>query len=171
MNKARHTNKTFAAKIRAFVYKYAMISPNWDNDETEDGDDKYTGPDPYELLRAAYQIEQGFKPEYPYSQWGSGCYHPYSDKKAQIEHEKLLIEIKDWEPINPNIKYCYWHYNSAEFGICKYKKSYTDDLGWKGPYDTFDAAKDALTKSIKDKIFDYKEALQLCKSIKKEDIK
>lgn len=79
-------------RILKFLDKYASISPNWDGKEE---DEKYTGPDPYQLLYAAECIEKGIKPDYPWSEWGSGCYRPYSDKKGQQEHNDIREAIID----------------------------------------------------------------------------
>lgn len=62
-----------------------------------EGED-WNGPDPSELEAAAQLIRAGLKPDPPFSQWGSGCYHPYNDKFAQKEHEEILQEIKDFQP-------------------------------------------------------------------------
>lgn len=78
-------------RIHEFLDKYARISPNWDGND--DGD-KYTGPDSYQLKEVAYYIDNGLKPFFPWSEWGSGCYYPYSDREGQREHQEILNEIK-----------------------------------------------------------------------------
>ncbi len=79
--------------IRAFIEKYANISPNWDG---ESADEKYTGPDPYQLLMVIDYIEAGLKPKYPWSEWGSGCYGRYSDREGRESHDQLLNQIKEY---------------------------------------------------------------------------
>ena len=77
-------------RIHQFVEKYANISPNWNKDE---GNDKYTGPDPYQLLGAAFQISRNEEVLQCHSDWGSGCYKDYTDKEAKKLHDDLVADI------------------------------------------------------------------------------
>lgn len=89
--------KILIADIRAFIEKYAKISPNYkkeDFDTEFDSDEKYTGPDPYQLLVAAICLENNSKVHYPWSEWGSGCYGRYSDNEGREIHDSLLKRIK-----------------------------------------------------------------------------
>jgi hypothetical protein len=83
------TPETLPQKIRAFVDKFAVISPN-----TEE----FNGPDPHMLINAADLIEQGVKPDRVWSEWGSGCYKPYSSKEGRELHDSLLKEIYNYQP-------------------------------------------------------------------------
>lgn len=87
-------------RIREFVDKYAAISPNWNPEENiENGDDeiegKYTGPDVYELLYVADQLDKNIKPTKCWSDWSSGCYKPFDSREGNAEHIKLMKEIND----------------------------------------------------------------------------
>jgi len=88
------TNK-LSTRIIEFLDKYASISPNWDKNDEDSP--KYTGPDPSLLLAAAELIEQGIKPDWVWSEWGSGCYKPYSSKEGQKEHNEILEAIKNYK--------------------------------------------------------------------------
>lgn len=79
--------------IRTFIDDYAAISPNYEPEYG--GDDKYTGPDPYQLLDAAHRLEQfGTIDRIPFSDWGSGCYKPYSSLIGRRDHEFILTTLK-----------------------------------------------------------------------------
>lgn len=92
--------KQLAQKIRDFIQKYAKVSPNWDkaNDPNDEDGGKYTGPDPYQLIAAADLIESGRKPIRCWSDWGSGCYGPYSDREGRKLHDEILSEIGSYKP-------------------------------------------------------------------------
>ncbi len=87
--------KKLAKRIRRFVDKYAGVRPDYDPDY-DDFDEMYTGPDPYELLSVAEAIEAGREYRYPHSNWGSGCYKPYTSKKGELEHDDIMSEIKKY---------------------------------------------------------------------------
>lgn len=77
-------------RIIEFVNKYANIAPDYDG---EYFDEKYTGPDVYQLLDCAELLTQGIKPLMCHSDWGSGCYAPYTSKEGQLLHDELVNEI------------------------------------------------------------------------------
>jgi hypothetical protein len=81
-----------AKRIHEFINKYAAISPNY-KEEEEDGDNKYTSPDAYELLYCAYELYHGRKPTKCFSEWGSGGYEPYTSKEGKEEHDLLVKEV------------------------------------------------------------------------------
>lgn len=78
-----------ADRIDAFLEKYASISPNF-KDET---DDKYTGPDPYSLIACANNLRSGHTLYESNSDWGSGCYKPYTSEEGKKEHDYIVIKI------------------------------------------------------------------------------
>lgn len=82
--------KELAERIWVFIETYAAISPNWDD---ENGEDKFTGPDVYQLLNCANQLDREEKPTRCFSEWGSGCYTPYTSKEGRAEHDYLVKEI------------------------------------------------------------------------------
>ncbi len=85
--------KDLSERILKFIIEYAAISPNYD-ETSEDLDDKYTGPDPYQLLGFVTLYEEGVIPtRVPWSDWSSGCYKPYTSKEGREEHELILKEI------------------------------------------------------------------------------
>ena len=81
--------KDLSKRIIAFLEKYAAKSPN--------EEDEYTGPDPYELEYVAELLSQERNPtRYPFSEWGSGCYEPYTSKEGQQEHQEILNQVKSF---------------------------------------------------------------------------
>lgn len=80
-------------RIREFIDKYAALSPNYDPEDNEDEDGKYTGPDVYALLNVANQLDRNIKPTRCWSDWSSGCYKPYSSKEGQQEHGEIMKEV------------------------------------------------------------------------------
>lgn len=82
--------KELAERIWCFVETYASISPNWDD---ENGEDKFTGPDVYQLIQTANMLHREQKPLRCWSEWGSGCYTPYSSKEGRKEHDEIMIEV------------------------------------------------------------------------------
>lgn len=80
-----------AKRIYDFLDKYAVVVPDY-----QEGDDvKYSSPDAYQLLACAYYLRVGKKlPQFPFSDWGSGGYKPYSSEEGRKEHDFLLQEIK-----------------------------------------------------------------------------
>ena len=81
-------------EIKSFVEKYAAINPNFDP-EYDDDEDTYTGPDVGELLDAAMQLKRGVKPTRIHSDWGSGCYKPYTSKDGKMQHNSILKRIRN----------------------------------------------------------------------------
>lgn len=79
-----------ANRIDAFLAKYAAISPN-----SEDGEKEYTGPDPYQLQVSSELLKKDQKPYRCWSEWGSGCYKPYSSKEGREEHDSIVSEVCD----------------------------------------------------------------------------
>lgn len=86
------SDERLAKEITDFLEKHANISPNYDP-EYDEYEDRFTGPDPSMLEMAAYQIAKGEPIDWPHSSWGSGCYSPYEDKKAEAWHESILEKI------------------------------------------------------------------------------
>lgn len=84
--------RDLSKRIYKFIDKFAGISPNYDPEY--DDDEKYIGPDPYELIRAAKQLERGSLPKFPRSDWGSGSYKPYTSTEGKREHDAILTAIK-----------------------------------------------------------------------------
>lgn len=82
--------KELSIRIRTFIDKYAVIRP-----DLEEGDCKFTSPDASELFYCAELLDKGIKPERCFSEWGSGGYKPYNDRKGREEHDKLVSEIYD----------------------------------------------------------------------------
>lgn len=80
-------------RIYDFLDKYAAIRPDFE--EGDDIEEKYASPDAYELLACAKRLEKDEKPfRFPFSEWSSGGYKPYSSKKGREEHDFLLKEIE-----------------------------------------------------------------------------
>jgi hypothetical protein len=97
-----------AKALRDFVEKHAKISPRYEDDP--EYEDKYTGPDPYQLLGAAECIERGIRPDRVWSDWGSGCYRNWGDKALREEHDALVtaalrvrFDVED-EPSAPSVR-------------------------------------------------------------------
>ncbi len=84
--------KKLAKDIDNFIEKYAAISPNYDP-KYDDEDEKYTGPDPYELLGCSKFLKSGKKPIKCHSDWGSGAYKPYSSKEGKTIHDSIVDRI------------------------------------------------------------------------------
>lgn len=77
--------EALALRIKQFLDKYAGI----------DSEGEYTSPDAYMLLEAAQFLEQGSLPRrFPWSEWGSGGYKPYTSEIGRKEHDAILEEIK-----------------------------------------------------------------------------
>lgn len=86
--------ETLALEIRNFLEQHANISPNYDP-EYDDIGDRFTGPDPAMLEMAAIAIENGDKPPYVHSDWGSGCYSDWTNKSLQAEHDDLVKRVNE----------------------------------------------------------------------------
>ncbi len=87
--------KALSVRIRAFIDKYAGISPNYivaEDPEDKQGE-KYTSPDAYALLMVARQIENNLPITFSNSSWGSGGYKPYKSKEGYDEHEAIICLI------------------------------------------------------------------------------
>lgn len=80
--------KGLAQRIKLFIEIYARISPNFDVDDVES--DKYTGPDPYQMLDAANLLDQNIIPIQCWSEWESGCYGPYTSVEGRLEHSIIM---------------------------------------------------------------------------------
>ena len=80
-----------ANRIEKFLEKYAKTRPQ-DEDEDEE-EPQYNGPDPYQLLVCAKDLREGKKIMRCFSEWGSGCYSPYSSKEGREEHNYLVAEV------------------------------------------------------------------------------
>lgn len=83
-----------AGEIKEFLYKYAAVSPNYD-EQFDEPEERFTGPDPSMMLAAAKILDKGGKPDfYVHSEWGSGCYKPYSDIAGREWHDALLSKLE-----------------------------------------------------------------------------
>ncbi len=80
-------------EIKEFVEKYAKIHPNWKPGDEED--EKYTGPDPYELLTLCMYLEKGDSSYVPRSDWSSCCYGPLFETHAQEIHNSIFVKLKN----------------------------------------------------------------------------
>lgn len=78
-----------AAAIRQFLVEHAKPTPGYEPG-TGNPDDRYNGPDPFELERAADMLERGERPTRVWSEWGSGCYRPFGDRHARTLHDALV---------------------------------------------------------------------------------
>jgi hypothetical protein len=77
-----------AEEITSFLTQHGKKLPEIELDEIF-----WTSPDACELDLFAQQIRAGMKPlRVPLSEWGSGGYKPYADKKAQQWHEEILAK-------------------------------------------------------------------------------
>lgn len=73
-------------EIREFLKTYAKKSA--------DNPEEYNSPDAYLLEMAANELEINDSiSRYPFSEWGSGGYGPYTSKEGQKIHDDLLKEI------------------------------------------------------------------------------
>jgi hypothetical protein len=78
------SKKKLAKRIRKFLDTYAR--------KTEDGE--WTSPDAYQLEDCADVLDTGkFPDRVPFSEWGSGGYHPYLSKIGRKEHDSILVKI------------------------------------------------------------------------------
>lgn len=85
--------KQLSKDIMEFLDKHAGVCPGYDP-SVDDADEKYTSPDASELLMDAKLLAVGQKvPRVPFSDWGSGGYHPYSDKEVKAVHDGLVTRI------------------------------------------------------------------------------
>ena len=82
--------ESLSKRIFSFVDKYAIISPNY---EANTGDEKYTCPDVYEMLRCANMLNENQKPNNCFSEWGCGGYFPYTSKEGELEHDYIINKI------------------------------------------------------------------------------
>jgi hypothetical protein len=75
------------AEIRRFVALHAK------EDVNEPG--MLSSPDAYQMLEAAESLQtKGFITHIPFSEWSSGGYKPYLDKKAKAWHDALLVKLQ-----------------------------------------------------------------------------
>lgn len=89
--------RTLAAEIRTFIEKHAQVSPSFDP-QFDDPEDRFTGPDSALLSAAADALEVDADYNYVHSDWGSGCYRPYTDTEAQAWHDDLVRRVNDLRP-------------------------------------------------------------------------
>jgi len=89
--------RSLAAEIRAFVEKHANLSPNYDP-EFDAPEDRFTGPDTALLSAAADALEVDADYNYVHSDWGSGCYRPYTDAEAKAWHDDLVRRANELRP-------------------------------------------------------------------------
>ena len=92
-NSSKEQMKDLSERIMKFIDEYAAISPNWDQEDPDDIDNKYTSPDSSMLVMAAELLEQEEIPLRFWSDWESGGYKPYNSKIGRAEHDKLMKEI------------------------------------------------------------------------------
>ncbi len=77
--------KELAIRIRKFLDTYAVKPTHLDG--------QFNGPDPSMLEHAADCLEQGIEPDRVWSEWGSGCYKPYSSTEGRKEHDEIIKEL------------------------------------------------------------------------------
>jgi hypothetical protein len=86
-----------AARIDAFLAEYGKRS-------ADDGKE-WSSPDASELEACSTVLKSGkFPSRYPWSEWGSGGYGPYTSKQGRREHDdilKVLGNIIEAKPDNP----------------------------------------------------------------------
>ena len=81
-----------ADEIMDFLSRHARTSPAWDPD-LDDPSERYTGPDPCLMGKAARQLREGIPAPVPWSSWSSGCYSPMNDVAARQLHDALKARI------------------------------------------------------------------------------
>ena len=81
---AQHdAGEVLADRITSFLAKYGKRSA------MEPGE--WASPDACELESVAMYLVAGKKPaRYPWSEWGSGGYDPYTSREGRTEHDELL---------------------------------------------------------------------------------
>jgi hypothetical protein len=78
-------NKELSIRIYKFLDLYAK----------KDQDGEWSSPDAYELEKCAILLKDGEKIKcFPWSEWGSGGYHPYTSLEGRMEHDFLMGEIQ-----------------------------------------------------------------------------
>lgn len=84
-----------AKRIVEFIEKYAAISPNFDPWDFDcDISEKFTSPDATEMLVCAEMLLKGQK-VICNSSWESCGYHPYTSKEGRLEHDAIILELKN----------------------------------------------------------------------------
>ena len=85
------TNKELSNKIKAFLTVYGKRAAMYDQcDEPE-----WNSPDAAELEMDAKLIELGLPvPRYPWSDWGSGGYSPYTSITGRVDHDNIVKLIE-----------------------------------------------------------------------------
>jgi len=72
-----------ADRIVRFLNKYGKRGQNGE----------WNGPDSDMMDCAAEMLRNGVKPN-PWSEWSSGCYHPYNDQMGRREHDDIVSAIR-----------------------------------------------------------------------------
>jgi len=72
-----------AEKIDNFLEKYGIkINNDWN------------GPDSAILAKASILLKNNIKPEYVFSFWSQGCFHPQECKEGEKEHFEIISKLK-----------------------------------------------------------------------------
>jgi hypothetical protein len=82
-----------AKEIRTFLRCHATVRLGY-NPDTEDEFEMYDKSDAVEMLKAAVMLEEGLRPDYPFTTWCSGCYVPLTDLSARNWHDDLVERVK-----------------------------------------------------------------------------
>lgn len=75
-------DKILSDKILKFLNKYGVKDANNPND--------WNGPDASLLEEFANALVNSSKLFYPHSEWGSGCYKPYTSTEGKTKHDEIL---------------------------------------------------------------------------------
>lgn len=92
-----------AREIHDFLEKHAGTAANYDPD-FDPPEERFSGPDSMMMWVAAERLAAGQSFTMPFTSWGSGCYHPYTDKEAEAWHDKLRGELRDVLAAEPSLK-------------------------------------------------------------------
>lgn len=82
--------------IRGFVIRHAKTSGDYDPG-FDPPSARFNGPDPVSLLQAASAIERGEQTQV-WSEFGSGCYSGFGDKRMQALHDRIVLMIQSYRP-------------------------------------------------------------------------
>lgn len=82
-----------AEEIMQFLEKHAGTAASYDP-QYDEPDDRYSSPDASEMHFVAVRLRNGVEIDrLPWSDWGSGGYHPYNDRDARRLHDELVQKI------------------------------------------------------------------------------
>lgn len=83
-----------SARIRSFLDQYAQVRPDYD-EEFDDPEDRWTGPDSSLLELAADTLASGDVPDGIIVSWNSGCFAPYVSREGRAELDSILSAISE----------------------------------------------------------------------------